>query len=114
MKYTQTIKIPKAQAKELQAFLDSKGEGGCDVVETFSAHFVEQGIGVDIKVCDGDTPYVDPVLFEVVETTDPSEIKAGIKYNWHELGPIEVSDELVGEYYFEDGDDEYIVNVEVA
>jgi len=108
--FTKTIKVPKAKVKKLQTFLNSRGEGSDNTIETFSAHFVKQGYGVDIKVCDGNTPYIDPVLFKVVPA-DSKDRKVGIRYNWHEIGPIDVSDTLLGEYQFDDGDITFIVNV---
>lgn len=111
--FVKTIKVPKTEAKRLQSFLDGNGDNSDNVIATFSTHFKEQGRGVDIKVCDGDGPYVDPVLFEVVPA-DAKDRKVGIRYNWHEIGPLDVTDTLLGEYEFEDEGNTYLVKVIVA
>jgi hypothetical protein len=103
--FVKTLRISKAVAKKAQKFLDSEGTGGCDVWGYWSVRFPKQNRGVDIKVVDGDTPYVDPVLFETV--------KDGKNVNWHEVGVAEPSDTLVGDYTFEDEGDTYIVKVRV-
>jgi len=88
MKYTATIKVPKEKAVELQQFLDGNGEGTMNTVETFTAGFPHTessgSVEIDIKVCDGDSPFVDPVMFQ-----DGSEV-----------GCLECADELLGEYVF--------------
>jgi len=82
------IVIDPQEVKEMQDFLDGGGDGTDSVIRTYT---VEMGNGfeVDIKVCDGDRPFVDPVLFH-----DGSEVCT-----------IEVSDELCGEYQFYIGGD---------
>lgn len=81
---------------------DYKRDG---VIEVFSTIFdTPYGkYGVDIKVCNGDTPYVDPVLFEVVEQN-------GVNH-WHEIYPLDVDDTLEGEYQFETDEEKHGVRV---
>ncbi len=100
--YTQTIKITKDLADLLQKVLDWKDgiypEWGKDEVHTLTAKF-PTGIEADIKVVNGDSPYVDPVLFEK---------------NGSELTVIEPTDTILGEYIFWDEKDNYIVKVEIG
>ena len=88
MNYTQIIEIPKKKVEELQKFLDSNGEGTMNTVETFTAQFAHTesngSVEIDIKVCDGANPFVDPVMFQ-----DGSEV-----------GCLECDDTLLGEYVF--------------
>ena len=88
MNYTETIKIPKEKVDELQKFLDGCGEGTMNTVATFTAQFpnteLSGSVEIDIKVCDGSNPFVDPVMFQ-----DGSEV-----------GCLECADELLGEYVF--------------
>lgn len=88
MNYKKTIKIPKEKAEELQKFLDGEGEGTMNTVATFTTGFPHTessgSVEIDIKVCDGANPFVDPVMFQ-----DGSEV-----------GCLECADELLGEYVF--------------
>lgn len=84
---TKTIYIGKETVKRLQKFLDSEGKDKVYTVAKFTADFgVENGsrIEADIKVCQGDPPYVDAVLF-----SDGCEIAL-----------CEPDDTLLGEYCF--------------
>lgn len=80
---TKVIRISLEEIERLQAFLDSKGKDVVDTVATFTAKF-DDGIEIDIKVCDGNPPFVDAVLFQ-----DGSDV-----------GCLDVTDTLVGEYIF--------------
>lgn len=80
---TRTVKISAEKNKELQNFLNSEGDGTTNVIETITASF-EDGIEADIKVCDGESPFVDPVLFD----------------KGNEICCLDVTDTLVGEYLF--------------
>ena len=87
MNKTIEIEVPKEKVDELQTFLNSKGEDKVETIETFTAKFGDDGEGnieVDIKVCQGNPPFVDAVIFQ----------------DNNEIGCLEVSDELVGEYIF--------------
>jgi hypothetical protein len=85
---TITISIPKKEVKEMNAIarrstpLPDTGE--CEVIKTYTADF-GNGWEADIKVCNGDPPFIDPVLFE----------------NGNEVAVIEVTDTLEGEYIFD-------------
>lgn len=65
-----------------------------DVPLVLTANF-GGGIEADIKLCNGDSPYVDAVLFK----------------DGHEVDVLEVSDSLEGEYPFEYEGVEYLVEV---
>jgi hypothetical protein len=95
-----TISIDKKVADELQKILDIT-EGyyeDCDpdgVIETFTADFGD-GIEADINVCNGDTPYVDPVLFSY----------------GNQVSGMDVGETLLGRYHFPYNGNDYIVYVE--
>ena len=94
----QPIKIPKKRAKELQAILDGpelEDMKNAAVIETLSANF-GNGFEADIKVVNGDTPYVDAVLF----------------FHGCEVLTLDVSETLLGEYAFRHKGEKYIVQVE--
>lgn len=93
-----TIYIPDKLADEMEKIL-AITEGYYEpfdhdgTIETFTVKFGAV-IEADIKVCNGDTPYVDPVLFEngcEVQVLDPAEDLlgtyefeyAGVKYIAH-------------------------------
>ena len=88
MNYRQTIKVPKDKVAELQKFLDGNGEGTMNTVATFTAQWPNTessgSVEIDIKVCDGANPFVDPVMFQ----------------EGSEVGCLECADELLGEYVF--------------
>ena len=88
-KYTKHVAISKTEIEKLQEFLDGRGEGTINVIKVFTVKFedsIEKNIEVDIKICDGDTPFVDAVMFQ----------------NGNEVGCLEPTDTLVGEYIFQD------------
>jgi hypothetical protein len=103
MVYKETIKIRKKEAEKMERILSIE-EGHCPdydpvaVIKTYTAKF-SNGFEADIKVCNGDTPFVDPVLFN----------EKGI-----EICVGEVEDTLLGEYHFEYGEDVFVVTVEVT
>jgi hypothetical protein len=60
-----------------------------DIIQTFTANF-GNGIEADIKVCNGDGPYIDPVLFEdgnEVVVGEPSWILDGV-YDFEYMNEI--------------------------
>jgi hypothetical protein len=98
--FSTTIKIPKAQAREAQRILDEpelENYKNADVIQTWSANFGD-GIEADIKLVNGDTPYIDAVLFQ-----DGCEVNV-----------LDVSETLLGEYDFRYKGMQYVVNVEVV
>ena len=121
MKYTQTIEIPRAEAKEHQDFLDKsikqyQETDECDRTEdtiaSYSARFDEQGIGVDIKVCGGQPPFIDAVVFEINEIPSDEVTGLGPNERWNEMYALEpISDDLLGEYLFEVDNNKYTVLV---
>lgn len=66
-----------------------------ETIKTWTAKF-ENGYEADIKLCNGDTPYIDSVLF------NPSGSQVCV---------LEISEELIGEYVFECNGDQYEVDV---
>lgn len=121
MKYTSTIEIPKAEAKAHQKFLDKsykdyekneECERTEDTIATYSTVFKNKGIGVDIKVCGGQPPYIDAVVFEINEIPSDEVTGLGPNERWCEMYPLEdMSDKLLGKYEFEEDGDEYVVIV---
>jgi hypothetical protein len=93
MEFTAYKFIPRAQADEIQGWLDSNAPvgGGKDaaVIATYTVQFAN-GAQADIKVVNSqDGPYVDPVLFD---------------QNGCEIALIEPQYELLGQYqWFVDG-----------
>jgi len=85
---TQTIYIPREELDEMNRILEMSqpldDAGETEVIATYTADFGD-GVEADIKVCNGDGPFVDPVLFR----------------DGQEICVIEVADELDGEYIFE-------------
>tara|TARA_R110002020_G_scaffold426509_1_gene635924 strand:+ start:357 stop:659 length:303 start_codon:yes stop_codon:yes gene_type:complete len=78
-----TIYIDTTEADLMQQYLDSDGEDKVGTVQTYTAIF-SGDVEADIKVCDGDPPFVDAVLYD-----EGSEVEL-----------IEVSNELLGDYEF--------------
>jgi hypothetical protein len=95
-----TIYVSRDEYQALQGYLDGKDfvedVGRDDVIKTFTVDF-GGGLEVDIKVCNGDGPYVDAVLF----------------LDGHEVEVLEPSDELLGEYPFNYNGDSYTVDIQV-
>lgn len=98
--FKEIIKVSKWDNEVLQNILNieeghSEDYGSDQVIQTFSSTFETPygGYGVDIKVCNGDTPYIDPVLFEIINHD-------GLN-NWYEIYPLDVEDTLLGSYEFE-------------
>lgn len=89
MKHEITLDISFNDMCAWQSFLNGKGTDTDEVVKTFTAKFGDKGEGnieVDIKICDSKdgSPYIDAVMFQ----------------DGHEVGVLEVSDILAGEYPF--------------
>ncbi len=88
MSETRVIYISPEEADLMQSYLDSDGEAreldrNASSLMTYTAIF-DGDIEVDIKVCKGDPPFVDAILYD-----SGSEVEL-----------IEISDELLGEYMF--------------
>jgi hypothetical protein len=83
MSETRAIYIESDEVDLMQSYLDSEGEDEAGTLATYTAIF-EDNVEADIKVCKGNPPFVDAVLYE-----DGSEVEL-----------IEVTDELLGEYMF--------------
>lgn len=87
VKRVATVKIRPALWSYLQGVLDSNTsdpEYDKDgVIDRFTAVF-GGGWEADIKVCNGDGPYIDPVLFK----------------DGHEVNVLEVREALLGDYVF--------------
>jgi len=119
--YTETITIPKAEAKAHQDFLDKnikqyqetdECERSEDTIATYSARFDERGVGFEVKVCGGQPPFVDGVIFEINEIPDDERNGLDANERWCEVCPIEpVEDNLLGEYIFEHDGAKFVVNV---
>ena len=87
MEYKKIINVSYNELVAWQDYLDNKGTDTVNVVRTFSADFGETEDGhieIDIKVCDAEQPFVDPVIFQ----------------DGHDVGCLEADDTLVGEYIF--------------
>ena len=103
-RYRGVIEVPKQEVEEMQEILyikdgHYKGAGKDSLIEVYSVSF-ENGFVADIRVCNGDTPYVDPILFA------PGEHET-----LHEVMVLDVVDELLGGYFFEHEGVEYEVVV---
>ena len=93
-----TVKISPEEAKEMQDILNIE-EGRYlgsekDTLKTYSVVFAE-GYEADIKVCNGNTPFVDAVLFK----------------NGSEVQVLEIREDLLGEYLFKHAGNEFTVNI---
>lgn len=81
MKHTAIITIPAAEAEHLQSLLDlptGPVEEEEEIIATYTAFFPD-GVEVDVKVCNGDPPYVDQVAFLEGEefASESSEVLEG-------------------------------------
>ena len=83
MSETRIIYIAPEEADLMQSYLDSEGEDEVGTLTTYTAKF-EGDVEADIKVCKGDPPFVDAVLYD-----SGSEVEL-----------LEVTDEILGEYVF--------------
>lgn len=98
--FTKTIFIEQDVLEEMQRILDIE-EGHAEeydrdaVIKSFTTVFDTpyRKYVVGINVCNGDTPYVDPVVYKTVE-----ENGADL---WYEIFALEPSDDLEGSYTFE-------------
>lgn len=102
MKYVAKIGVTQAVADEMEGILSITEGRHPDykdgaVIATFIATF-ENGYEADIKVCNGDTPYVDNVLFDS---------------NGNELDCPEIAETLLGKYEFEAEGDTFEVELVV-
>jgi len=99
--FEQVILIPEEEAIQMEKILSIEegyyeDTGRDEVIKTYSTKFCTPygDYGVDIKVCNGDNPYVDPVLFQITKDENGREV-------WHEMFPLDVCEDLLGEYEFE-------------
>lgn len=99
------ILIDKETHDEYQALLDeyefdlNEHDISSDSAVLVYSEKFSNGFEVDIKICSGqDSLFVDPVLFN--------------QYG-HEIGLLDVTDEILGEYEFEYDNKIYIVNVKL-
>ena len=104
--YVRYLEIPSNIVREVNNILKRKNPhpdyGIGDVAETFTVTFNQipnKKFEADIKVCNADSPYIDPVLFEVID---------GIGY---EVCVGEVTDTLLGDYYFSITNGDFLVKV---
>ena len=100
MRHERTMQISADQLSDANEILQRtefvEDAGRDEVFYSFSVPFGD-GIEVDIKVCNGDGPFVDAILF----------------HNWSEVCVMEPCFEsLDGEYHFYYEDNEYVVFVE--
>ena len=83
MSETRVIYVESDEVDLMQSYLDSGGEDKVGTLVTYTAIF-DDYVEAAIKVCKGDPPFVDAVLYD-----DGIEVEL-----------IEVTDELLGEYIF--------------
>lgn len=101
IQYTETIEVSEHQANVIEEVLAieegaSEDYGSDEVIHVEVFEFEDkyksldegQGWMLDVKVCNGDTPYVDPVLFLNIDNTG------------HELTTNDVEDTFLGEYTY--------------
>lgn len=99
-KFKQVIEVTLEEAKLVNEILEIE-EGRYEeaddeeAIKTWTAKF-ENGYEVDIKLCNGDTPYIDSVLFNP---------------NGSQVAVLEISEYLIGEYSFEANGDNYDVEI---
>lgn len=100
-KFNQVIEVTLEEAKfanEILAIEEGRYEEADDIetIKTWTAKF-DNGYEADIKLCNGDTPYIDSVLFN---------------QNGSQVAVLEISeDDLIGAYCFEANGDEYAVEI---
>ena len=79
MSETITIQIDADEADIMQSYLDSDGEDEVGTIQTYTATF-NNNVEADIKVCKGDPPFVDAVLYdsgsevELIEISDEGSL----------------------------------------
>ena len=95
MRYEKTISIPQKEIDEMNRLLSlptMPDTGPDEVIKTYTAQF-HDGIEIDIKVCNAEPPFVDPVMFQ-----DGGQVSV-----------MEVADEVDGEYTFDLDGDQFVV-----
>ncbi|MDF2879679.1 MAG: hypothetical protein K0R54_236 [Clostridiaceae bacterium] len=96
-----TITISQKEATEIQDILniaEGRYEESNDILKTYTVKF-DNGFFADIKICNGDTPYVDSLLFDK---------------NGNQVCVLEISEEILGEYLFEHNGIEYMVIMSIG
>lgn len=106
MKFTKTITVSVSDQKTIQEYLDMDSvdleEEGIDKESVYLQTNVmfDNGYEADIKVCTTeDDFFVDAILFDA---------------NGNQMRVLDPEYELLGEYIFDDDEDEYIVNVVIG
>ena len=112
MKYEAFIFIPILEMIDMEKILAWNDGAHPDyhrdaVIKTYTADF-NNGISAIIKVCNGDTPYVDSVLFEPT-----NQVINGITV-FQEVAVLDVAENLEGVYHFEYNNNTYAVYVEMG
>jgi hypothetical protein len=80
------VTIKKAEVEKWNAIMSQHGSGTDEVLKTFTFKFPD-GYQADIKICDGDYPWIDPVLFDE---------------KGHEVAALLCDDGLISAYPFDD------------
>lgn len=98
--YKQKIFVEKAELEAVEKVLNiregyAKGYGSGELIASYSTvfHTPYANFGVDLNVYNADSPYVDPVLFEIVPFG-----QGGV--GWFEIHPLDVSDTLLQPFTF--------------
>lgn len=89
LEFAEVMRITPSRLRVVKSLLDRKSpatDAGSDEVLMSFTHRFPDGFEVDLKVCNGDTPWLDAVLF------DP---------HGHEVQVLEPSDTILGEYPFD-------------
>lgn len=87
MEYLCKIKVARATLQEIATILDQDGPDptGEDILYSVTADF-PNGYAADIKVCNGEPAYVDPVLFDArgceVAVMEPFGVRLEGTYTW--------------------------------
>lgn len=113
--FEKVILVKDDDAAEIQEILNIK-EGYYEradrdgTIESYSTTFETPNgkFGVEIKLCNGNTPYVDAVLFSVRNDAITGNLV------WSEMFPLEVSETFFGEYVFEIKEHGIILKVDVV
>ena len=96
MKQSKLVTVKKRELQIVREMLGAERTDGEDIAYSVTVEF-EDGYFADIKVCNGEPPYVDPVLF------DPRGCEVAV-------GDADAVC-LEGDYHFHLGDDVYVAQV---
>lgn len=110
--YTQVIEVSQEDlelANEVLSVEEGYYEEAEDdeIIQEWSCEFdTPYGkYGIEIKLCNGEPPYIDPVLYRI----KPEENREV----WVEAGMLDVCEELLGEYMFELEEKDVILKFQV-